>query len=87
MDSILNILPGNWGSTIKRVLLIITLIIIIPIVFVIGIITMKLLKNFLLVLSTTNNRSGQFCLNNDKSVNYKCAWFPTIWETRTMVQT
>ena len=46
MDTILNILPGNWGSTIKRVLLIITLIIIIPIVFVIGIITMKLVKHF-----------------------------------------
>ena len=46
MDTILNILPGNWGSTIKRVLLIIALIIIIPIVFVIGIITMKLVKLF-----------------------------------------
>ena len=43
VDAILNILPGNWGSTIKRVLLIIALIII-PIVFVIGIITMKLVK-------------------------------------------
>ena len=46
MDSMLNIVPGNWGSTIKRVLLIIALIIIISIVFVIGIITMKLLKLF-----------------------------------------
>ena len=47
MDIILNILPGNWESTIKRVLLIIALIIIIiPIVFVIGIITMKLVKLF-----------------------------------------
>ena len=46
MNSILNILPDNWGSTIKRVLLIIALIIIIPIVFVIGIITIKLVILF-----------------------------------------
>ena len=32
MDSILNILPDNCGSTIKRVLLIIALIVVIPIV-------------------------------------------------------
>ena len=46
MDNILNILPGNWGSTIKRIRLIFAVFIIIPIVFVIGIITMKLLKPF-----------------------------------------
>ena len=46
MDSILNILPSNWGSTIKHVRLIIALIIFIPIVFVIGIISIKLLKLF-----------------------------------------
>ena len=46
MDTILNILPFNWGSTIKRVLLIIALIIIILIVFVIGIITIKFVKRF-----------------------------------------
>ena len=46
MDNILNILPCNWGSTIKRIRLIFAVFIIIPIVFVIGIITMKLLKPF-----------------------------------------
>ena len=46
MDTIFNILLDNWGSTIKRVLLIIAQIIIIPIVFVIGIITMKFVKLF-----------------------------------------
>ena len=44
MDSILNILPGNLGSTIKRILLIVALIIVVPIMFFIGIILIKLLN-------------------------------------------
>ena len=44
MVSILNILPGNLGLTIKRILLIIALIIVAPIVFFIGMILIKLVS-------------------------------------------
>ena len=43
-NKILNLLPGNWGSTIKRVLLILALIIAVPIVFFILALTCKIFK-------------------------------------------
>ena len=43
-NNILNLLPGNWGSTIKRVLLIISLIIAVPIIFFILAVTCKVCK-------------------------------------------
>ena len=43
-NKILNLLPGNWGSTIKRVLLILALIIAVPIVFFILALTCNIFK-------------------------------------------
>ena len=42
--NILNLLPGDWVTTIKRVLLILTLIIVVPIIFFILALTCKLFK-------------------------------------------
>ena len=59
INSILNILPGNWGSTNNRANY-----------YYFNCIRYwnynhETLKTFLLVLSTTYNRSGQFCSKND----------------------
>ena len=43
-NNILNLLPGNWGSTIKRILLIIALIITVPIIFFMFALTCKIFK-------------------------------------------
>ena len=75
MDTILNILPGNWGSIIKQVLLIIALIII-PI----GIITMKLVKLFCSCYRPVIIRAVRFVrtINNDKSIGCKCLVFEIL---------
>ena len=43
-NNILNLLPVNWGSTIKRVLLVIVLIIAVPIIFVMFALTCTIFK-------------------------------------------
>ena len=43
-DNILNLLPGDWGKTIKRIVLVMALVISLPIIFFMLIITCKCFK-------------------------------------------